>query len=294
MTSTMFHKISLIGVGLMGGSLGMALRKCHLADYVYGIGRNPQRLQDAVDVGAIDIATTSFEEGLKDADIVVLCVPVLTTLSLVKQILPFVSPPTVLTDVGSTKLGVVKIINKQLFELSSKVEFIGSHPMCGSEKSGVDAATHCLYQGATCVLTPTAETSSQSLEKLKKMWEAVGCHTIEMSPEDHDRSVAMYSHLPHIVSSVLVNAIESLDEKWANPNNLASSGFKDTTRIAASHPQIWSDICIENRENLLEAVTQMESTLAQFHNLIEKSDSHGMYEFFNKARDVRNSKINNK
>ena len=202
-----------MGVGLIGGSLGLALRERGIAKTVVGIGRNPKRLALAKRKGAVDSVTINWKEGISCADLVVICTPVSQIIPIVKELQKYFSANCIVTDVGSTKKAIVEG-NENILRKRSKdnIYFIGSHPMAGSEQFGIEAARKDLYMGSLCMVTPTKRSHLQAVNKLKKMWKAIGCNVIEITPDSHDKCVAAVSHLPHVLASALVNTIFRLDK----------------------------------------------------------------------------------
>lgn len=281
--------IAIIGVGLIGGSIGLAIKNVCKNITVTGIGRNINRLRIAKKLGAVDNITTDFKKGLKDADIIFVCIPVGLIVDTVKNLFPYCKNDAIVTDVGSAKEVIVTEIEKYFSDQERagqtlKCNFVGGHPIAGSEKTSVKYASKDLYKNSVVVLTPTARTNRKSLNAVKALWQKLGAKVEIMTAGRHDRVVSYTSHLPHVVSFALVNAINHL--------RFAGSSFKDTTRIVSSDPEMWADIFCENRQNVLAAVTEFKSEL----NKIEKASSSraALVKIFQKAKHKRERYVNNK
>ena len=285
--SIRFNKITIIGVGLMGGSLGLALRQHQVAREVIGLGRNPQRLEIALKTGAIDRATVDYKDAVAEADVVIICTPVGDIVPQFRQILPFLKPGCIVTDAGSTKANIVHEIDRLLKESKSPACFIGSHPMCGSEHSGIEAATVDLYQNALCILTPGLNENSKATDAIQSLWESVGCRTMNLEPQSHDVAVACVSHLPHVMAASLIITMMEMDNSKDIFPKIASSGFRDTTRVAGGHPELWKDICIENKDAIIDVIHKMKANLNEFETAIQKEDAETLYRLFDTARTYR-------
>lgn len=279
-------KLVIFGVGLIGGSVALALRKAGSSAQIFGVGRSSHSLQTALDLGVIDIATDNVANALQNADVVLIAAPVAQTPFILKQMKPHLSPSTVVTDAGSTKSDVLSCAQEILGSQFS--QFVGGHPIAGAERSGVTAATDNLYTNKNVVLTPTAETSSQAMQTIRQLWQTCGANVSEMSAETHDGIFAAVSHLPHLLAFTLVNEIASR----SNAEQLfsfAASGFRDFTRIAGSHPEMWRDISLANRAALLDEITAYQNALSQLKTLLENSDGVGLHTLFDRASTARNN-----
>ena len=292
--STLFKKIELcelkkiviFGVGLIGGSVALALKKADASVQIVGMGRSQQSLQTALDLGVIDVASFDIATALKDADIVLISAPVAQTTSILSAIKPHLNTNTVVTDAGSTKDDVL-ICAKQILG-NQFSQFVGGHPIAGAEKSGVTAAMADLFVGKNVVLTPSPETSVQALASVNNLWETCGAKVSQMSAETHDGIFATVSHLPHLLAFALVEDIAS------RPNaselfSFAASGFRDFTRIAGSHPEMWRDISLANKNALLNELIAYQAELSILKKLIENEDSHGLEALFERASVARNA-----
>ncbi len=275
--------VAIIGIGLIGGSLGLALKKANLVQKIIGIGRKEEKLQRALKLGAVDSVVTDIYFGVKKADLVILATPVNSILEIATQMVPYLKMGAIVMDVGSTKK---KIVRKLAPSLSlSEVHFVGTHPLAGSEESGIEVAKADLFEGATCVITPIPQTNEEALSIVRSLWKGIGAKVVEMTPEMHDELIAYSSHLPHLVAASLADLIRMQDKKILP---LLASGFKDTTRIAASHPVMWRDICLTNQEAILKSISEFKKILEKWQNLIEQANPEtltGEFEEVKKFRD---------
>lgn len=245
-------KVSILGVGLIGGSLGMALRRRKYK--VVGVGRNIKKLKLAKKLGAVDEYTIDWEYGVKDADIVVICTPVNLVAPTLKKLLPFLKPNAIITDVGSVKGSIIKGVNSVLRK--NKVPgrgapvFIGAHPLAGSEKAGVKFAKRNLYNKAAVVITHNLKAPQKAVNEIKRMWQSAGADVLFIKSDVHDRIVALISHLPHILAFSLCSAVGRLNTQDNRTSKLLAGSFRDMTRIADSSPTDWSVICQNNHKEL--------------------------------------------
>jgi prephenate dehydrogenase len=281
-----FGKITIIGVGLLGGSMGLAVKRKKLAREVAGFVRRAASLKDCEKAGAVDFATTDLLAAVSNADLVILCTPLAQMSLLVKQFLPALKRGAIVTDVGSVKAGVVRELESLIQK--SGAHFIGSHPMAGAEKTGVAAARADLFANAVCVLTPTKKSSATAVRKIKQFWKSLGAHVLKLAPEQHDLLVSRTSHLPHVVAATLANLV-------LNPTNpktqaaLCANGFRDTTRIASGSPEMWRDIALANRKNLSRSLDALVFELKRFQNTLKKSDARAVEIFFATAKSRRDN-----
>lgn len=279
-----WNKITLVGVGLLGGSLGLAVKRRRLARQVAGYVRREASVKECARAGAVDFATTDLLAAVWDADLIVLCTPLAQMRSLVKQLLPALKRGAVVTDVGSVKASVVKELEALVAKAGA--HFVGSHPMAGSEKTGVLASRADLFECAACVVTPTRRTNKVALRKVEQLWKDVGGRLLRMTPELHDALVSRSSHLPHVVAAALARGI--LDP--AQPRQqvaLCANGFRDTTRIASGSPEMWRDIALANRRNLSRALDAFVGEVRGFQRALSKSDTKAVAEFFETAKARR-------
>ena len=240
------RQITIWGVGLIGGSLGLALKKNGFQGKRIGLGRNIRRLEKARKLNAVDVITTDLSEGIQESELVVLCAPVTLAPIFTKQILETLVPQQkriVITDVGSTKSVIVRTVEEQLIATNSdSVAFVGGHPMAGSHETGVDAANSDLFNNANCLLTPTKNTDKEALQLVENLWNFVGAVPHVCSPEVHDLLVGAASHLPHLMASILTNTVADVDSQEGTALDFTATGFRDSTRIAAGSPELWTGI----------------------------------------------------
>lgn len=281
-----WNKITLVGVGLLGGSLGLALRRRKLAKLIAGYVRRDASIKDCERSGATDYATTNLLAAVSDADLVVLCTPLAQMKQLVRQMLPALKPGAIVTDVGSAKGRVVAEIESMIAKAGA--HFIGSHPMAGGEKSGVLAARGDLFECAVCVVTPTKKSNSAAVTKVEKLWKSVGGRLLRLTPEAHDALVSRSSHLPHVVAATLASTV--LDPK--HPKDIATlcaTGFRDTTRIASGSPEMWRDIALTNRKQIGRALSGFVAELEKFQAALKRGDSKAIAKFFETAKKRRDN-----
>ena len=266
------RRITIWGVGLIGGSLGLALKKNGFQGQRVGLGRNIGRLEKALQYDAVDVVTTEMAEGLRGSDLVVLCTPVELVPVLVQHIIEVVGSQQsmVLTDVGSTKSVLVQTVEAQLREHGSNtISFVGGHPMAGSHETGVGAARATLFENATCLVTPTESTDSDSLQQVRSLWEFVGAVPHLLSPEIHDLLIGAASHLPHLIASLLTNTVANVETEHHKALDFTATGFRDSTRIAAGSPDLWTGIFTQNRDVLLSLIDNIVDNLSEFKTLLQ-------------------------
>ena len=278
--------VAVIGVGLIGGSLASALRRAGITSSVVGFDRDPAALERATALGVIDDAADSASAAARGADLVVVAVPVRAIGPVLHDVSLALETNAVVTDVGSTKTEVVATARAELRERFPR--FVPGHPIAGRETSGVESATPELFRGARVVLTPAPETAPEAVEIVRGCWEAAGGKVATVSPEAHDRIFAAVSHLPHMLSFALVSEIAARDDA-AELLGFAAGGFRDFTRIAASSPEMWRDIALQNREALLAEIDRYGAQLAVFRELIEKGEGPGLQRLMSEARNARHA-----
>jgi prephenate dehydrogenase len=282
---SLFRQITIVGVGLLGGSLAKAVRQQGLADKIFGFGRNREKLEKAQALNIIDAYATDLESAVAHADLVVLCSPVSVMMPLVREMVSFLQPGCLVTDVGSVKKPLVGEIQSLMPE---GVYFVGSHPIAGGEKSGFEASTADLFQDEKCIVTPTPKTNSSALNKTKELWKQVGMHVITMDVEEHALIFGAVSHLPHVIAYVLMNTLGSVSTKnHEEVTAFCGKGLKDITRIALSDPVMWRDICLSNKKPVLNLIDKFQGTLQQVRNLIEKEDGQLLEQTFETAKKYR-------
>lgn len=280
----MLNKIVIFGVGLIGGSVASALKQTAHPPFIVGVGRHQTSLDQALALGLIDQVETDIASAIKDTDLVLIATPVAQTQSVLKSIKPYLTAHTVITDAGSTKSDVMADADAILGPFKS--QFVGGHPIAGAEKSGPEAAFAELYVGKNIILTPEDHTSHSAIQTVTALWQACGGLVSCMSAQTHDRIFAAVSHLPHLLAFALV------DNLAKRPNadllfNFAASGFRDFTRIAGSHPEMWRDIALANQAALLEELDSYQQAIMTLSDLLKLSDAEGLYQLFKHASLAR-------
>jgi prephenate dehydrogenase len=281
-----WSKVAIIGMGLLGGSLGLALKKRALAGSVVGFVRRPASVTDCQRMGVSDAIELDLGRAISGADLVVLCTPVAQMRPLAEQMASHLKRDAIVTDVGSVKERVVRDLEPAI--ASAGASFIGSHPMAGSEKTGVTEARSDLFVNAICVVTPGRSSEPEQIAQLEEFWTAVGGIPMRLSPGLHDELVSRSSHLPHILAAMLADFVLSPDHPREQPQ-LCASGFRDTTRIAAGSPEMWRDICIANRENLGRALGIFIERLQEFRRALDQQDANAIDELLTRAKARRDA-----
>jgi prephenate dehydrogenase len=276
--------LSIIGVGLIGGSLARALRKAKLVGRVTGCNRCEETLKKAVELDVIDDYSLDISEAIKGADVVVIGTPLTTTEKLMPQIAATMENKTVLTDVGSAKGSVVDVARVVLGDDFPR--FVPGHPIAGTEQSGVEASFAELFVDHRVILTPVKETCEKSHKLITDMWQAVGADVIDLDVVHHDEVLAATSHLPHMLAYALVDCLASMQER-EEIFKYAAGGFADFTRIASSNPEMWHDICFSNRNALLETLDEFSKHIDEVKTSIENSDSEQLLKIFRRAKKAR-------
>jgi prephenate dehydrogenase len=276
------RRLSLVGLGLLGGSVAKAARAEGLADEIVAVGRDRERLEPALRDGVVDRISTRLEEGVAGSDFCLLATPVATLSALLPAVWPALPADAVLTDVGSTKAAIVAAA--EALGRGRPLAFVGSHPMAGSEQSGYRVSRRDLFQGATVILTPTERTDPDAVKRVGAFWEALGGRLVILDPVTHDRATAAISHLPHLVADALVDAVVRMDPRFFE---VAGRGFKDTTRIAASDARVWREIFQENRAGLAEALAAFRAALGELERLLAAGDVAAIEQALDRIRRVR-------
>lgn len=287
MSPRRWNKIVIAGLGLMGGSLGLAVKRAKLARQVVGLARRPLTLKQARRLGCIDQGTLDPAVAAVGADLVVLAGPVSSTPGLLAALLPHLPDKCLVTDVGSTKAWLLGRV-KPLLARRKQVVFVGSHPMAGSEKAGVSESRADLYDRALCLLVPTTSAPAASLGRLRAFWLGAGCgRVLTLTPQAHDRLTAAASHVPHAAAVTLVNTLA--DEAAHDPRvlDVAATGFRDTTRIAASLPGMWADILLTNRREVGSRLVRMSNRLRRLAGLLAAGRRAAVLRELERARDLR-------
>lgn len=284
--STVLTKLVIFGVGLIGGSFALALRSAGLVRHIVGIGRSQQNLQYALMHGIIDEIGVDLTAALRNADLVLLAMPVGQTAHVMTQIATHLQANTIITDAGSTKLEIIAIARHHL-TMQNRHHFVPGHPIAGTEKSGAHAAQINLYTGKHVILTPLPETSTDATEKVRQLWQACGAQIAIMSAEQHDQILAATSHLPHILAFTMMNHLRHTNSDLAHLLQFSGSGLRDFTRIAGSSPEMWRDICLTNREILLQQIDKYMYELKLLRESLENNDGNALEQFFSKAQHAR-------
>ena len=281
-----FDRAVIIGVGLIGGSLGMILRRKELASSVVGVGRRIENLKTAVALGAIDRYVVDPKEAVQGADLVILATPVDTYERHLKEWASYLRPGAIVTDVGSVK---GELVERSERHMPAGVHFVGAHPIAGKEKTGAAAASEDLFSGRRCILTPTEQTDSQALERMQFLWQEAGAVVLTMDPYLHDKILAAVSHLPHVAAFALMNALVEIRAEVPALDLAGHSGggLRDTTRIAASSPEMWRDIFLWNRENVVGCIKAYERSLGELRQLIQMGDAAGIEKLLERAKEER-------
>ncbi len=279
--SMILGKVAILGLGLLGGSIGLELRMRNLAERVVAYARRDQTVAEGRTMGAADEISTNLEGTIAESDLVILCTPVFQMKNLAEKIAKLLPKNCLVTDVGSVKQYVISQVTPALNDAG--IEFLGSHPMAGSEKTGVMAAQKGIFKGAHCAITPTSNNSYGSIEKLKKFWGSLGGVPMVMEPDKHDEMVARCSHVPHVLSSTLSKFV--LNPGWPKEQaSLSSTGFRDISRLASGSPEMWKDISLSNKESIINAISEWNEELNQFINALEEMDETAILDFFKEAK----------
>jgi prephenate dehydrogenase len=279
-----WQQITLLGVGLLGGSVGLAVKARRLAARVVGHVRRTESIEECHRLGITDHATLDVAEAVRDADLVILCTPLAQMRPLAERMLPALRRGAIVTDVGSVKGSIVAEIDP-LIRGAGGV-FVGAHPMAGGERMGAAAARADLFDGAVCVLTPVAQTPAEALRRVEEFWRGLGSRTVRMTPDRHDDLVSRSSHLPHVVAAELVNYVLSPVHP-PEQGQLCAAGFRDTTRIAGGSPEMWRDIAMANRRHLARVLGVFIEDLQEFQHALERGDEKTVAEFFETAKKRR-------
>jgi prephenate dehydrogenase len=274
------ENVAIVGVGLIGGSIGMALLKRGLAENVTGIGRRQVSLRVARRGGAVTHTTVDLGKGVANADLVVVCTPVGKIIEHVREAAENCREGTLITDAGSTKQMLVAALDEGL---SRGCRFLGGHPLAGSEKTGASYARDDLFEGRVALLTPTKNTRAEDFDLLEEFWEGLGSVVIRMTPEEHDKALAMTSHLPHVAAAALASVVP---EQYFR---LTATGILDSTRLAAGDPQLWKQVLLANRENVLNALEQYGAKLAGLHGALRDRNDAALEEFLITAKKNRDA-----
>lgn len=289
MTDPHFSKVALIGIGLIGSSLARVIRREKLADAIVINTRSADTLARARELSLGDEYHTSAAEAVRDADLVIVCVPVGACGRVAAEIAPALKPGAIVTDVGSTKRSVIEQMGP---ELPDTVQFLPGHPLAGTEHSGPDAGFAELFRNRWCILTPIGRSNDGAQQKLTAFWEACGSRVDTMDPDHHDKVLAIVSHLPHIIAYNIVGTADDLQTVTESEViKYSASGFRDFTRLAASDPTMWRDICLHNKDAILEMLARFSEDLSALQRAIRWGDGQALFDLFTRTRAIRRSII---
>lgn len=284
----LFNKIAIIGVGLIGGSLARALKAGKQCNIISGFGRNPDNLKKAIDLGVIDEFSDDIKTVVEDADIILFATPLATFRPLLELVRPCINDDVIITDAGSEKGSIVKAARDVLGKNINN--FIPGHPIAGTEKSGVEASFKELYQDHLVILTPLPENADKDLAVITKMWESCGANVVNLAVDYHDKVLAATSHLPHVLAYALVDCLANMEEE-GDVFKFSAGGFRDFTRIAASNPEMWADICLANKTNLLDILDLYSNHLTKIRKLIDAGERAELIDLFSQVKTTREKLI---
>jgi cyclohexadieny/prephenate dehydrogenase len=284
-----FEKVCIVGLGLIGGSIGLAIKRSNISNQITGYARSNSTLERAIDLGLVDSVKDNLKDAVNNSDLVILATPLSTFRELVEEMSPFLKKGCIITDTGSAKLTVIEDLKDIL---PNGVEFVPGHPIAGTEESGPDAGFAELFDNRWCILTPTEDNSSNAVDLVKGFWESIGSKVEIMDPMHHDKVLAITSHIPHLIAFNIVgtaNNLANVTEKEVV--KYSAGGFRDFTRIAASDPKMWSDIFTYNSDAVLEMLDLFSNDLAKLKAAVIKKDSDLLFSNFEKTREVRKNII---
>ena len=279
------ERLAIVGVGLIGGSIGRALRDGSAATEIIGYGRNPVHLSRAVELGLVADWSTVLSDAVAGAEVVMVATPVGAMPGLFTRLVDLVSPTCIVTDAGSVKKKVVDAARASFGR--SVARFVPGHPIAGLEQSGVEAAAGDLFRGHKVILTPTPDTDPKAVAQIDSLWRTTGAQLMDMSPERHDRLLALTSHLPHMLAYALVNLLADQAQDEGECFDLAAGGFYDISRVASSDPVMWRDICLHNADELLVRMGEYQETMDRLAALVRSKDAEGLEQMFRRARSAR-------
>jgi len=274
----LFDTLTIVGPGLIGASMGLAVKGAGLARRIIGVGRRETSLNRALSRGAIDIGTLDLRYAVSEADLVVLAVPVQTIETVMPAVAESIRRSAILTEVSSVKRAVMEMVRRHL---PPSVNFVPTHPMAGSEQRGPDAAAAGMFRNCVCIFTPPEGTDAGAIKRLETLWRSIGARVRTMSPEAHDRVVALVSHVPHLVASGMIEMLE--DEAL----QYSGTGLIDLTRIASGDPDLWVDICMHNRQAVIEAMDRLIAVMGEVRAMMAESDSDGLKRVLAESKERR-------
>ena len=284
-----FEKVCIVGLGLIGGSIGLAIKRSNISNQITGYARSNSTLERAIELGLVDSVKDNLKDAVNNSDLVILATPLSTFRELVEEMSPFLKKGCIITDTGSAKLTVIEDLKDIL---PNGVEFVPGHPIAGTEESGPDAGFAELFDNRWCILTPTEDNRSNAVDLVKGFWESIGSKVEIMDPMHHDKVLAITSHIPHLIAFNIVgtaNNLANVTEKEVV--KYSAGGFRDFTRIAASDPKMWSDIFTYNSDAVLEMLDLFSNDLAKLKAAVIKKDSDLLFSNFEKTREVRKNII---
>jgi len=280
------NSVVIAGVGLIGGSVGLALKRAGFHGRIVGLGRRWSSLKNAIDMGAVDSASLDYEEALSDADLMLIGTPVDVIPAIAKEAVRHARSGCIITDVGSTKGQLVAEIEKFM---PDDIYFVGAHPMAGSHKTGVAAADASLFEGSVCIVTPTESTNPEAVKVVSNLWKAVGARVELMSPQEHDFLIAAASHLPHTVACALTQVVAGVENRRGKAIDFTATGFADTTRIASGSPEVWKGILLQNADMVSSMLDKLEKELAEIRKIMDSRDEEKLIEKLKRAKQIRDS-----
>ena len=284
-----FEKVCIVGLGLIGGSIGLAIKRSNISNQITGYARSNSTLERAIELGLVDSVKDNLKDAVNNSDLVILATPLSTFRELVEEMNPFLKKGCIITDTGSAKLTVIEDLKDIL---PNGVEFVPGHPIAGTEESGPDAGFAELFDNRWCILTPTEDNSSNAVDLVKGFWESIGSKVEIMDPMHHDKVLAITSHIPHLIAFNIVGTANNLANVTKKEVvKYSAGGFRDLTRIAASDPKMWSDIFTYNSDAVLEMLDLFSNDLAKLKAAVIKKDSDLLFSNFEKTREVRKNII---
>ena len=280
------NRVVIAGVGLIGGSVGLALKRAGFRGRIVGLGRRWSSLKNAVDAGAVDSATLDYEEALGDADLMLIGTPVDVIPAIAREAIKHARSGCIITDVGSTKGQLVAEIEKLMPE---DIYFVGAHPMAGSHKTGVAAADASLFEGSVCIVTPTESTNPEAVDVVSNLWRTISARVELMSPQEHDFLIAAASHLPHAVACALIQVVAGVENRRGKAIDFTATGFADTTRIASGSPEVWKGILLQNADMVSSMLDRLERELADMRKTLDSRDEEKLMAKLEQAKKIRDS-----
>jgi prephenate dehydrogenase len=282
----MFRKALIVGMGVMGGSLGHALaRSPQIARKVVALVRRAEVIPKILEKSLAHTVFTDLQSAMEDVELIVVATPVASILKQVENLRPYLKPSMIVTDLGSVKKNIVEGCEKII---GKSAAFVGSHPMAGTEKFGFENFVKNLYRNTSCVVTPTKHTSVKASLKVQKFWQALGCKVLLMSPQEHDKKVAWVSHLPHVLSFALWNTLLAQRSQIPDLFDMSGGSFRDMTRVAGSSPELWTEIFLSNQKHILKTLDTFQKKLSSFQSLMKDKNPEAVFRLLSKASKARN------